>query len=309
MTVDTMKDTMKILIITSSIDYTVDYIISKYKDVNFYRLNVDLFDSYQILITNTGWSIESDTGKIEHNQVKSIYYRKPMLPCLDEFEPAYQTMIGQDIIGTINGLVDAFEGLVISKPFLLRKTENKAYQLQSLRKLQVPFPASLIGNTYDMDVQIHSDGKIIKPLTQGKVDKGTQFEFFQTSLLTKPVGDISLTPVYVQEEVKKDYEVRITCVDEYIWPVRIDTSERIDWRKATAKNKYSVMAAPEHIKDMCMRILKTFGLRFGAFDFIVKPDGEWVFLEVNPNGQWLWLEQLLGLNISEKLVELLSKGD
>lgn len=51
MAVDTMKDTMKILIITSSIDYTVDYIISKYKDVNFYRLNVDLFDSYQILIS------------------------------------------------------------------------------------------------------------------------------------------------------------------------------------------------------------------------------------------------------------------
>ena len=114
-----MEDAMKILIITSSIDYTVDYIISKYTDANFYRLNVDLFDSYQILITNAGWSIESDTGKIEHNKVKSIYYRKPMLPCLDEFAPSYQTMIGQDIIATINGVVDAFEGLVISKPFLL----------------------------------------------------------------------------------------------------------------------------------------------------------------------------------------------
>ena len=74
-----MNDTTIVLIITCSIDYTVDYLISMYHDVNFYRINVDLFDSYQILITNTGWSIESETGKIEHSQVKSIYYRKPML--------------------------------------------------------------------------------------------------------------------------------------------------------------------------------------------------------------------------------------
>ena len=297
---------MKILVITSSIDYTVDYLISKYNDVDFYRLNVDLFDSYQILITNTGWSISSASGKVEHNQVKSIYYRKPMLPDLTDFEFPYQPMIGQDIIGTINGIVDAFDGMVISKPHILRRTENKIYQLQALRSLQIPFPLSLIGNIRDMDLQIHSDYKIIKPLTQGKIDKGEQFEFFQTSLLTKSVGDISLTPVYIQEQVDKSFEVRITCLDEHIWPVRIDTSEKIDWRRPTAHNEYSIIAVPAHIKDMCMNILKTFGLHFGAFDFIVKPDGKWVFLEVNPNGQWLWLEQLLGLDISEKLINLLS---
>lgn len=300
---------MKVLIITSSIDYTVDYIISKYQGIDFYRLNVDLFNSYQILITNSGWSIESDTGKINHDQVISIYYRKPMLPYLDEFDFAYREMIGQDIISTINGIVDSFDGLVISKPFLLRKTENKVFQLQTLQKLQVPFPISLIGNTYDMDLQIYSESKVIKPLTQGKIDKGKQFEFFQTSLLTKSVGDISLTPVYIQEEIQRSYEVRITCIDEHIWPVRIDTSERVDWRRPTAKNEYSVITVPEYIKSMCMRILSDFNLRFGAFDFIVTPNGKWFFLEVNPNGQWLWLEQLLDLNISEKLVELLSKGD
>lgn len=300
---------MKILVITSSIDYTVDYIISKYKDLDFYRLNVDLLDHYQLLITNTGWSIKSDSGTVEHNQIKSIYYRKPMLPCLDEFELAYRTMIEHDIISAINGLADSFDGLVITKPYLLRQVENKVYQLQVLRNLQVSFPLSMIGNVFDMDLLISSESKIIKPLTQGKIDKGTQFEFFQTSILTKSVGDISLTPIYIQEEIKKSFEVRITCLDQYIWPVRIDTSERVDWRRATARNKYSLIAVPEHIKSICMNVLKTFGLHFGAFDFIVLPNGEWVFLEVNPNGQWLWLEQLLNLDISQKLIDLLEKGE
>ena len=52
-------------------------------------------------------------------------------------------------------------------------------------------------------------------------------------------------------------------------------------------------------------MMDDFSLNFGAFDFIVTPDDEWIFLEINPNGQWLWLEQKLGINISKKIVEYL----
>lgn len=299
---------MKILVITSSIDYTVDYIISNYTKVDFYRVNIDMFDRYRLLISPDGWSIESDSGKILSDQVKSIYYRKPMLPYLGQFEMPYRTMIGQDIISTINGIADAFDGLVLTRPSVLRKTENKVYQMQKLRKCQIPFPASLIGNVPDMDFGLEARDKIIKPLTQGKLDLGDKFEFFQTSVLTNPVGDISLTPIYLQEMVKKAYEVRITCLDKYLWPVRIDSSDPIDWRKSTAKNRYELIDVPDHIREMCQNVLKEFGLWFGAFDFIVTPDDEWIFLEVNPNGQWLWLENLLNLDMSKRLVEFLNRG-
>ena len=46
-----------ILIINSSIDYTVDYIISKYKDVVFFILNVDMIQHYNIHISEFGWEI------------------------------------------------------------------------------------------------------------------------------------------------------------------------------------------------------------------------------------------------------------
>jgi D-alanine-D-alanine ligase-like ATP-grasp enzyme len=54
-------------------------------------------------------------------------------------------------------------------------------------------------------------------------------------------------------------------------------------------------------------MMEDFHIVFGAFDFIVTPDDEWVFLEVNPNGQWLWLEESLQLDISQKIVEYLTK--
>ncbi len=47
---------------------------------------------------------------------------------------------------------------------------------------------------------------------------------------------------------------------------------------------------------------------FGAFDFVVQPDGTWRVLECNPAGQWLWLEYQAGLPIAAALADLLAKG-
>lgn len=50
-----------ILVITSSIDVTVDYIIQNYGSVIFFRLNIDELSNYSIDVGNveTSWSIEN----------------------------------------------------------------------------------------------------------------------------------------------------------------------------------------------------------------------------------------------------------
>lgn len=293
-----------ILIITSSLDYTVDYLISKYKDVNFFRVNVDMFENYQFLVTGDAWSIRLKQKSVKSEEVLSIYYRKPVLPNLAEIEAPLRRMVEQDILGLLNGIADSFGGVVLTKPSLLRLIENKTYQLIVLSRLGVSFPTSHIGNTKDMDQKIETAEKIIKPLSLGKIDFGNEFEVFQTNRLSEPVGNISLTPVYIQEEIEREYEIRITCIGEKMWPVRID-SDTLDWRRLSAKNQYKSVLLPKDIEQLCAIIMKTFDITFGTFDFIVTPAGEWVFLEVNPNGQWLWLEQALDLDISENLIAAL----
>jgi acetyl/propionyl-CoA carboxylase alpha subunit len=51
--------------------------------------------------------------------------------------------------------------------------------------------------------------------------------------------------------------------------------------------------------------MKIMQLEFGALDFIVDPEGNWWFLEVNPSGQWLWIETLTGLDISGEIAQWL----
>lgn len=299
----------KILIITSSIDCTADYIIGKYyNDIYFYRFNVDEFDKYDIDIGFLGqWSLKNKmSGEyIRKEHVKSIYYRKPLIPNLAEFEEPYVRMIQKDIVATVTGIADDFDGKVLSKPYLLRQTENKIFQLLYAKKNGWNTPESFIGNNNGTASHFSHKKSIIKPLTTGKIYHENYCELYQTSLFGEFEDDISLTPIYLQEYKQKKYEARVTIVNNDVFAVRIDSRDKIDWRRDYQGHKYSLIQCPNFVLKNCMKMLNDFGLKFGAFDFIVDESDNWIFLEVNPNGQWQWLEQSLGLNISDKIARFL----
>ena len=139
-------ETKRVLIITSSIDETATYIINRYSEqAEFFRIDVDKFDEYKFCVGNKGWSISSDCFFIRSEDIYSIYYRKPMLPDLSPFDPQYHLMIQRDIIAVINGIVDCFSGKVLTRPSILRKTENKVYQLMYVSKNGWNIPESYIG--------------------------------------------------------------------------------------------------------------------------------------------------------------------
>ena len=294
----------RILIITSSIDETASYIIRRYSDLaDFFRVNVDKFSEYRFCIENDGWSISDKYATINSESIYSIYYRKPMLPDLRMYDPQYHLLIQRDIISIINGIVDSFGGRVITKPSILRKTENKVYQMIYASKHGWDIPKSYIGNDKLISNEYTKSLSIIKPLTTGKTYGKNGWELYQTNIFRGIEEDIDFTPVYLQHYIPKQYEVRITIIAKEVYAVRIDTKNKIDWRLDYQNHKYTLIACPENVIRKCYQMMTDFNLIFGAFDFIVTPENEWIFLEVNPNGQWLWLEQSLSLDISKRILD------
>ena len=298
----------KILIVTSSVDYTVDYIINKYKDkCTFYRLNVDNFDKYEFNIDfQNGFNIKNEYWYANELEINAIYYRKPLLPNLNDFEYGYIKMISKDIISIINGFVDAFDRNVLSKPSNLRKAENKIYQIRIAREVGFNFPETSIGTNKVKMNELIRKSAVIKPLTTGKVINGSLCDIIQTSTINEYIEeDISLTPLYIQNYIEKDYELRITIVNNKVFPVKIVSYNNVDWRVNQEKNKYILESIPKEIEMKCFKMLNLMNLKFGAFDFIVDKTGKYIFLEVNPNGQWLWLEEILNLKISDEILSFL----
>jgi hypothetical protein len=102
--------------------------------------------------------------------------------------------------------------------------------------------------------------------------------------------------------------LRVTAIGDRVFCVRIDCGDLLDWRYDYDALTYTVTELPPGVADLIAAYLKRFRLRFGCFDFALRPDGEAVFLECNPNGQWAWLEDETGLPMTAALADLLERG-
>ena len=132
------------------------------------------------------------------------------------------------------------------------------------------------------------------------------------TIMSAPKEAFTQTVSFVQNYIPKAFELRVTVVTGKVFCCKIESQHladdcgRIDWRQGDEKGlKYSPYVLPDNISQKCLQFLRLMKLNFGAFDFIVTPSGEYVFLECNPNGQWLWIELETGLKISEAVAEAL----
>ena len=149
-------------------------------------------------------------------------------------------------------------------------------------------------------------------------EQGVDYVFYSQTLESADVATIPeeafrQTVNFVQDYVPKQYELRVTVVDEDVFAAIILSQElpedkgKIDWRQGYDSGlTFSTYSLPEDIRGKCIMLVHALGLNFGCIDLIVRPDGQYVFLECNPNGQWLWIELETGLKISESIARFLA---
>jgi glutathione synthase/RimK-type ligase-like ATP-grasp enzyme len=152
-------------------------------------------------------------------------------------------------------------------------------------------------------------------------NNGVDYVFYSQVLDSETAGDIpeeafTQTVSFAQEYVPKAFELRVTIVGgggcSRVFATRIDSQELapdkggIDWRQGYGHGmELSTFELPADIASKCTALVEALGLDFGCIDLVVRPDGEYVFLECNPNGQWLWVEIATGQKISEAIADFL----
>ncbi len=204
-----------------------------------------------------------------------------------------------------------------------RPASSKMLQLSIARQLGMCVPDTCFSNEKSPITQLakqHQDLSL-KPISNGNVylNGEQEYVFFSqkvssADLLQQPEEAFSQTVSFVQNYVEKAYELRITVINQDVIACKIDSQiqdddkGKIDWRQGYDYNlKHEIVEIPERIRQFCLAFLQRMKLNFGCFDFIVTPEGEYVFLECNPNGQWLWIEIETGYDISKIMAENLAK--
>jgi glutathione synthase/RimK-type ligase-like ATP-grasp enzyme len=186
--------------------------------------------------------------------------------------------------------------------------ENKGVQLSFAREIGLTIPETLISNRpesiRDFVDAARTDRFAIKALANVYIpppfsDPDDEIVIYtqlvtRDDILSSPKDDFEGPPFILQEYVEKAFEVRLIMFDgellSYAIESQADPVAKVDWRVSATEPHSYLIDTPDPIRTLCDRYLRRAGLNYGAFDFCVRPDGSWVFLECNSEGQWAWLE-------------------
>lgn len=256
------------------------------------------------------------------NDFQSIWYRRPRGIRLSQYEMNDEELeFARDEWGTLlrNAYALQSTALWVSHPTVLDLAANKILQLKIADELGFKIPHTIISNDAEKVAEfiVEVGQKVITKATgRGWVyRRNGEATYVLTNRLTEielaNLHEIRVAPPTFQNEIQKDYEVRVNIVGQRCLAIKIDSQKselsQVDWRRYdVTRTPYTPIDLPLDIEQKCLLLCKKLGLEFGAIDLICRPNGDFVFLEVNGNGQFLWAEYLSDVNISDQLARLLA---
>jgi hypothetical protein len=203
----------------------------------------------------------------------------------------------------------------LNTPSAIAYAGHKITQLAIARELGFEIPPTVVSNQWDAILPSFAGEEIVYKSFHSEIYKegGVRVVFttaFEHDGVNPPIDGLPYPGIW-QSRQPKLREWRTTIIGDHVFDARVETDElaRDDWRRyqLSPHVTFHKGTLPETVQTQCHALLKAYGLRFGTFDFIERPDGQLIFLEMNPNGQYLWLEQQLGLPLSAAVASELGR--
>ena len=219
----------------------------------------------------------------------------------------------------LNGLYDAMNARWLpGRPHDILGADGKLTQLARARRAGFRIPDTLLTSNVEEVFAFHEThrGRIISKLPSSTLleQRGQTFVRFTHRVTRSDLGYLASTlrraPCLFQEQIEKKTELRVTVVGDRVFSASIDTARNrqclVDSRRLdTEHTPHHPFPLDAAVNAKIVDIVRGSGLTYATLDFIVRPDDELVFLELNPAGQYLWIEQLTGLPISEAICDYL----
>jgi glutathione synthase/RimK-type ligase-like ATP-grasp enzyme len=240
---------------------------------------------------------------------------------LGYFRNESDNLINQFIKREWNHTLESFEGLFPEATWVNPRSSDrfirhKPNQINLARKIGFATPPTLITNdpTRLLDfLSCQPNGQCIyKPLSWffDLPNKLLFTNLVDQAFIRDNINAVERAPGIYQTLIKKAYELRITVVDKEIFAVRINSQDHeltsLDWRRDLDRVPYTIQRdLPTQFKELLLSFHSAAKLVYGAYDFIVTPDDDYIFLEVNQVGQWLWLEHATEAPISAAIASAL----
>ncbi|HRY46452.1 MAG TPA: alpha-L-glutamate ligase [Candidatus Paceibacterota bacterium] len=261
------------------------------------------------------FGFQTSVESIDLGQCRSIWWRRPQQPQMDPQirRSAYVQFGLSECHAALTGLWQSLNAFWINDPALDTAAQQKVYQLKIATELGLSIPDTLITNDparAEAFVQRYGAGRVIC-----KAFTATEAHWRETRLVRDDelahIHSVKYAPVIFQEYIEAIYDLRITVIGPKVFAAAIHSQEteyKIDCRIDISHARIEAVDLPPKIIHQIREFMGRLGLVYGAIDMRLRPDGSYVFFEVNPAGQWLFIEGATGQPITECLARALARG-
>lgn len=289
----------------------------------FFLLNVDEIPCGGVSIHfgddkgHFGFWLDSGAQRVHSAQIKSVWFRRPNRFDLEISNQTQKFFAERELSSCLEGLYFCLENVFwMNNPKSLYVARKKLYQLMVAKRLGFEVPKTIV-TTVPREVskffETCSREIVYKTIGGCCIEKSNEAFSIYTSTVSESelegFSNFSRIPSLFQEKLQ-GRELRVTVIGTMINAVEIEFSRKeqeVDWRRPEILRTTSVkrVAIPDKVLLMIRKMMSCLNLEFGAFDFILTPEGKYYFLEINPNGQWYWIEKETGVSLSRQIAATL----
>lgn len=319
----------KVLLISHSGDtVTVDAVADaiKQKGGEAVHFNTDLYPGDVQLDTsekNGEWRnrLFTENGNAYNlDEFESLWYRRIRIGAnlKKSLDAEYIAPSIDESRQTFSGMVAALDIFKLDDPLKMEWANRKQLQLKVAKKLGLRIPNTLITNEPEAVKEFYREnpyGVITKMQASFAIMQQGQEQVVFTNTVNEDalheLEQLRFCPMTFQENVPKKLELRTIIVGNKLFTASVDSQRaaeaKDDWRKKGLSfvNDWERFELPARVEEKLLKFMEYFGLNYGAVDFILTPDDELYFLEINTAGEFYWLERKPGFPISSTLADLL----
>ncbi len=263
----------------------------------------DVFKPYRLSLTeiSAAWYLREDSSRRSGTSTLAVRFTS------------------NEVRGTIYSLMSVLGCPWVNALVAIDKvTSNKLYQQQIAAHVGLSIPRTVLTNDPLPVVSLakQQEELLLKTIGYIQLDEMRNLciysERYSHNELAEAGQSIRCCPVFAQQYITKRYEHRVMVMGPNVLACRIDSQAsdktKTDWRHYDFEHvAHTAATLPQDIQDKLRAFMAHIDLVYGAVDLIERPDGEYVFLEVNPSGQWGWIADLAGLPIAEGVADMLEK--
>lgn len=260
----------------------------------------------------------ADTDLTDLESVRGIWWRRPRPPAPPQYGDKELEIFASDNVNVMaNSLIlhASATTTVINDPASEALANHKLLQLSRANKFALNIPETCITHSVADAEQFiqscHSRGSsVIYKILRSSNGRGHYTQLF-TDADQDRIQQISGCPTILQENIVNGTDVRVVVTDEKAFAATATALESLSFPDIRSANttKHTHIEVPPAVLTPLLALQKSFGLKTAVYDFMIAPDGRWIFLEINPTGQWLFLETTIGARISEAFASLLWHGE